>query len=107
MGSGAFLIVSRGGKPIGCGAVRRIEEGIGEIKRMYVCKEERGRGVGRVILTALESEARALGLCRLVLETGVRQTEAIALYKRFGFERIPAFGEYVKSPLSICLAKGL
>jgi GNAT superfamily N-acetyltransferase len=106
-GRGAFLIASRSGKPIGCGAVRRIEQRTGELKRMYVSPEERGRGIGRAILAALEAEARALGISRLVLETGVRQSEALALYRRAGFSRIAPFGEYVTSPLSVCMAKDL
>jgi putative acetyltransferase len=106
-GSGAFLVVSRSGRSIGCGAVRRLDERTGEIKRMFVRPEERGRGIGRVLLTALENEAQKLGLKRLVLETGTRQTEALALYERLGFLPIPPFGEYVGSPLSVCMAKEL
>jgi len=106
-GRGAFLVASRAGKLVGCGAVRCIEERTGEIKRMYVSPEERGRGVGRALLVALEAEARTLGMARLVLETGVRQLEAIALYQRAGFSRVAPFGEYVGSPLSLCLAKDL
>jgi GNAT superfamily N-acetyltransferase len=106
-GRGAFLVARRAGKALGCGAVRRVEAGIGEVKRMYVSPEARGHRVGRAVLAALETEARALGLVRLVLETGVRQPEAIALYERAGFSRIPAFGEYVNSPLSVCMAKDL
>jgi GNAT superfamily N-acetyltransferase len=87
--------------------VRRIEPGVGEIKRMYVCPAARGLGIGRAVLDALEAEARALGLTRLVLETGVRQPEAIALYERVGYARIAAFGEYVDSPLSVCMGKDL
>jgi putative acetyltransferase len=106
-GRGAFLIAWRTGKPIGCGAIRRIEERTGELKRMYVIPEERGRGIGRAILQALEGEARALGISRVVLETGVRQQGALALYERARFLRIAPFGEYVASPLSICMAKEL
>jgi GNAT superfamily N-acetyltransferase len=106
-GQGAFLIALRAGQPVGCGAVRRIETDTGEVKRMYVVPEERGRGVGRAILNAIEAEARALRLSRLVLETGVRQIEAQALYQRAGFSRIEPFGEYLHSPLSICMAKTL
>ena len=106
-GQGAFLIAFQSGKPVGCGAVRRIEARTGELKRMFVVPEERGRGVGRAILNALESEAQALGVSRLMLETGVRQSEAIALYQRAGFSRIAPFGEYVDSPLSVCMAKEL
>jgi GNAT superfamily N-acetyltransferase len=106
-GQGAFLVAWRGENPVGCGAVRRIGEWSGELKRMYVCPEERGRGVGRALLAALEAEARALGLTRLVLETGVRQAEAIALYRGAGFSDSASFGEYVNSPLSVCMVKDL
>jgi GNAT superfamily N-acetyltransferase len=104
-GRGAFLVAYRGERPIGCGAIRRIEEGVGELKRMYVCLEERCRGVGRAIVDALEEEAGKLRIKRLVLETGIRNPEAIALYERAGFRRIAAFGEYVGSPISVCMAK--
>ena len=107
-GCGAFLVASVGERAVGCGAVRRLEPGVGEVKRMYVVPDARGRGVGRAILEALGAEARALGLTRLVLETGVRQREAIALYERAGFSHIPPFGEYVASPTtSVCMAKDL
>ena len=106
-GQGVFLIASSGGQPVGCGAVRRIEARTGEIKRMYVSPDARGRGIGRAVLAALEAEARTLGIARLVLETGLRQGEALALYEGAGFSRIPPFGEYVNSPLSVCMAKDL
>lgn len=106
-GQGAFLVALRAGTPVGCGAVRRFGTNTGELKRMYVVPQERGRGVGRVILEALEAEARRLRLTRLVLETGVRQAKAQALYERAGFVRIAPFGEYVHSPLSVCMAKEL
>ncbi len=104
-GRGAFLVAWRQGDPVGCGAVRRIEDGTGEIKRMFVEPSHRGLGIGRAILAALEAEARALGLSRLVLETGIRQREAISLYEGAGFIRIPPFGEYVDSPVSVCMTK--
>jgi len=106
-GRGAFVIVWRGDKAIGCGAVRRIEAGVGEFKRMYVIPEERGFGIGHLLVAALEAEARALSLARLVLETGVRQVAAIALYRRVGFTEIAPWGEYAESPLSMCMAKDL
>jgi len=57
------------------------------------------------VLRALEDEARRLEVGRIVLETGERQIEALALYRSSGFVRIPAFGEYVGSPLSVCMEK--
>jgi GNAT superfamily N-acetyltransferase len=106
-GRGAFFIAYADGKPVGCGATRRLDAGTTEIKRMYVSPDARGRGVGRAILTALEAESHRLGVRRIVLETGERQPEALALYARAGFARIPAFGEYIGSPLSVCMAKRL
>jgi GNAT superfamily N-acetyltransferase len=106
-GRGAFLVAYWEGQPVGCGAVRRLGSHTAELKRMYVAPVYRGRGVGRALLDTLEAEARGLGVNRLVLETGVRQPEAIALYERAGFRQVPVFGEYVDSPLSVCMAKEL
>lgn len=106
-GRGAFLIARRGGVPVGCGAIRRLDPDSAEIKRMYVVPTQRGRGISRRVLRRLEAEARRLGVRRLVLETGVRQKEALALYTSAGFVEVPPFGEYVGSPLSLCMAKEL
>lgn len=106
-GRGAFLVAYVSGKVAGCGAVRLLDAAEAEIKRMYVVPELRGHGLGRTLVAALEAEARALGVTRLILETGERQPEAIGLYASLGFMRIPAFGEYVGSPLSVCMAKAL
>jgi putative acetyltransferase len=107
-GRGAFLVVYRDGAPVGCGAVRRIDVETGELKRMYVAPGERGTGLGRRLVAALEAEARALGVRRLVLETGIRQTAALALYRATGFAPIPLYGEYLRSPdTSVCLGKDL
>jgi GNAT superfamily N-acetyltransferase len=104
-GHGAFLIAYRDNTPLACGAVRLLSPERAEVKRMYVEPASRGLGVGRHMLDALEEEARQLGARELVLETGGRQPEAIALYSRAGFSRIDAFGDYEKSPLSVCMRK--
>ena len=106
-GHGVFYVAYRDAQPIGCGAVRLLDADTAEIKRVYVAPGARGQGIGRVILDSLESEARRLGAPLLVLETGERQPEALALYARAGFSRIPAFGEYIGSPHSVCMAKAL
>ena len=106
-GRGAFLVAYMDGRPVGCGAVRRNEPDVAEIKRMYVAPEARGRGVGRLVLDELEAVARQLGIRRLVLETGPRQPEALALYRHAGFVEIPLFGEYVGAEFSVCMAKNL
>jgi putative acetyltransferase len=106
-GRGAFLVIFVGGQPVGYGAIRRLDERTAEIKRMYVEPVARGRGIGRNMLDALEAEAGRLGVTRIVLETGERQTAAVNLYESAGFTRIPRFGEYENSPLSVCMAKRL
>ena len=100
-----FLVARLDGSAVGCGAVRFIDPTTAEVKRMYVAPSARRTGVGRMILTELETFARARGATLLVLETGVRQTEAIALYERFGFTPVPCFGEYASSPSSRCFEK--
>lgn len=107
-GRGVFLVIYLEGNPVGCGAVRLIDPGTAELKRMYVSPAARGRGLGRRLVAALETEARALGVRRLVLETGIRQSAALALYRATGFEPIPLYGEYLCSPeTSLCLGKVL
>jgi putative acetyltransferase len=111
-GRGAFLVAYLGDRAVGCGALRRLDAagpapGDAEIKRMYVVPSARGRGVGQALVAALEAEGRLLAVRRLILETGVRQPEAVALYTRTGFAVIPAFGDYVGKALSICMAKEL
>jgi GNAT superfamily N-acetyltransferase len=106
-GRGAFLVAYLAGAPVGCGAVRQVEPGIAEIKRMYVDPAVRGRRVGRQIVDALEVQARQLGAKRIVLETGPRQPDAIAMYEHAGFAKTPLFGEYIGSQFSVCMAKDL
>jgi GNAT superfamily N-acetyltransferase len=107
-GRGAFFIVYHDGAPIGCGALRLLDPETAELKRMYVTPAMRGSGLGRRLVAALEAEARALGVRRLVLETGVRQAAALALYRATGFQPIPLYGEYCLSPdTSVCLGKEL
>jgi putative acetyltransferase len=106
-GRGAFLVAYENDRPVACGAVRRIDQDAAELKRMYVVPSFRRRGISRLLLEALEVEARRLGATRLVLETGIRQHAALALYALAGFKSIPPYGEYNDSPLSACLGKAL
>jgi GNAT superfamily N-acetyltransferase len=113
----AMVVLHADGVPVACGALRRLEAGswgdgepgpgTGELKRMFVRREWRGRGLSRVVLRELERHARDQGLHRVVLETGNLQSAAIALYERSGYARIPAYGGYVHSLLSLCYAKDL
>lgn len=104
---GAFVIAYVDGTPIGCGGLRLLDEGVGEIKRMYVAPDTRGLGVGRTILRALEQRARESGCTTLRLETGTRQPEAIALYESEGYAPIAPYGYYRDSPLNRCFEKHL
>lgn len=100
-----FLIARLDGDPVGCGAIRFLDPTTAEVKRMYVAPSARGTGVGRAILSELELFAVGRGASRLVLETGVHQPAAIAMYERAGFGLIPCFGQYATSKSSRCFEK--
>jgi GNAT superfamily N-acetyltransferase len=105
---GVFLVVRDDeGAAVACGGVARFDAERGEIKRMYVAPELRGRGLGRRLLVELEAEARRLGYRALVLETGDRQPEALGLYRSAGYERIPCYPPYDSRALSLCFEKRL
>jgi ribosomal protein S18 acetylase RimI-like enzyme len=105
---GALLRATYDGEPVGCGAVRRIAGGRFEVKRMYVDPARRGLKLGAALLDQLESHARRLGGRELVLETGIRQEAALALYRAAGFVPTALWGEYLASPeTSRCFVKPL
>jgi putative acetyltransferase len=104
----AVLLVARtGGEALGCGALRPVEPGTVEIKRMYVAPTARRLGLGARLLAALEAEAATLGVTRIVLETGPRQPEAIALYERAGYTPIQCWGERAPDAPSRCFERRL
>ncbi len=78
-----------------------------EIKRMYVVSHVRRTGLARAMLAHLEATARAAGAEAMVLETGLRQPEAITLYESAGYTPVPGFGFYKDEPLSRCFARSL
>jgi GNAT superfamily N-acetyltransferase len=86
--TGAFLVIYAGGKPVAGGGLKRDEDGVAEIKRMYVVPEARRQGLGRQLLEALEDRARELGYARIRLDTGARQPHAQAMYERAGYHPI-------------------
>ena len=93
--------------PVGCGAFKLFEETVVEIKRMYVQPQQRGKGIAALILQQLEQWAKAEGFIACVLETGLNQPEAIRLYEKTGYERIPNYGQYIGVDISICMRKAL
>jgi len=112
-GNGSFFVGRMAGRAVATGAWRRSgvpalgSTATMEIKRMYVVPEARGQGLSRLMLAHLERTAAAAGAEVLVLETGMRQPEAIALYESAGYVSVPGFGHYRDSPLSRCFAKRL
>ena len=91
--NGMFFVVDDGERLVGCAGWRR-HGSDAELKRMFTATAARGRGVARRVLAAIEESARERGCKRVILETGDRQPEAIALYLRCGYERIEDFGYY-------------
>lgn len=95
------------GRLAGCGALQTQGDGNGEIKSMFVRSAWRGEGVSRYVLAAIETEARAVGLKRLNLETGTDSMVARGLYESFGYVYCGSFGGYRPDPLSVFMTKVL
>jgi GNAT superfamily N-acetyltransferase len=88
---GAFLVARADGEPrppVGGVGVRTVAEGVGEVRRLWVDDTWRGRGIARDLMASLEDAARKLGLSALILATGDRQPEAVALYESAGWDRL-------------------
>ncbi|MEO8481328.1 MAG: GNAT family N-acetyltransferase [Acidobacteriota bacterium] len=101
----SFYVARVDGVPAACGALRRREPGVTEVKRMFVRPMYRRLGLARQILQTLEGRAADLGASRMLLETGDGQPEAIALYRSAGYADIPRFGEYAAIAVSLCFEK--
>lgn len=90
---------------IGCGAIKEYEENVMEIKRMFVPLEKRGNGIASIILKELENWTKDLGFNKCILETGIKQPEAISLYKKNDFVLIKNYGQYTEIENSVCFEK--
>lgn len=111
---GLFLVGYADGRAVACGGWRAhdgpapdFEDGDAEVKRMYVDPAARGHGYARAILAELERTAAAAGRRRIVLETGSRQPEAVALYRSCGYLPMRNFSKYRDMPTSRCFAKSV
>ncbi len=108
-----FFVLYEDEAPAACGGVQFFgnpkgpDDGYGEIKRMYVRPEFRGRGYAKKMLKHLEELAIAGGFSRVRLEVGVSQPEALGLYERAGYRKVPPFGDYWDDPLSFFYEKNL
>lgn len=96
-----------GDEPIGCGAIKPYDEVTMEVKRMFVPPVHRGKGIAVRVLSELENWCKELNYTRCILETGVKQPEAIALYKKCNYFRIPNYGQYADVVESVCFEKTL
>lgn len=92
---------------VACGALKHYEDGIAEIKRMFTSPSERGKSLASTVLLELEQWAKELGYTKLILETGLKQQDAITLYSRRGYNRIPNYGQYQGVENSWCFEKDL
>jgi carbonic anhydrase len=88
-----FYILEQHGQPIGMGGIRRVRDGICEMKRLYVRDAAKGQGLGRALVQRLMQDARAFGYRTMFLDTAPTLETAIGLYERLGFARIPAYPE--------------
>jgi GNAT superfamily N-acetyltransferase len=104
---GLFLVGLRDGVPVAMGGWRRIGDGTAELKRMYVAESARRQGLARALLAELERTAAAAGFGELVLNTGVPQPEAVALYEAAGYLPAAPFGHYAGYPQALFYGKKL
>jgi GNAT superfamily N-acetyltransferase len=101
-----FAVVAyENGKPVSCGAIKEYSNDTMEIKRMYTLPESRGRGIAAKVLSDLENWTKELSFKKCILETGKKQPEAIALYKKNGYKLIPNYGQYAEVENSLCFKK--
>jgi len=94
-------------EPIACGAIKAFDAQAMEVKRMFVQKQARGKGVATQILNELEDWARFLGYAACILQLAGNQAEALALYHKNGYRQTANFGQYIGDEDSICMRKEL
>jgi putative acetyltransferase len=102
-----FLVARDDGRAVGCVALMPIEDGIGEIKRVWTVPEARGRGVASALLAAIEAAARARRMPALMLETSDKQPDAVGLFRKHGFVERGPYGGYCNDPELIFMEKSL
>jgi putative acetyltransferase len=93
--------------PVGCAAFKLYQDGIAEVKRVFVRKDYRGRGLSKLLMEQIEKKAQERGYRSLILETGKPMKEAIGLYSKIGYQVIENYGQYINMPLSVCMRKDI
>ena len=101
------VVIFDNDEAVACGAIKEVDSISMEVKRMFTLPEKRGKGLASTILKELETWSKELGYEKTVLETGKRQTEAVALYNKCGYKIIPNYGQYVGVDNSVCFEKVL
>ncbi len=101
------VVAYEGNLPAGCGAIKHYEEGVVEVKRMYVLPAQRGKGIAAKVLKELEQWAIELNYTKAIMETGVKMPEAIGLYTKNNYDIIPNYGQYAGMPDIVCFEKVL
>ncbi len=99
------LIARVDARPVGCVALGRLSDTVGEVKRMYVTPAARGLRVGHLLLQGVEELAASRGYRLLRLEAGTRQPEALRLYDGSGWSRIDCYGYFKDDPTTVCFEK--
>ena len=102
-----FFVARQDAHALGCGGYVLLGSDAAEMKRLFIGPAERGRGVGNALVRHIEKAAADEGVKTLYLETGVKSSEALRLYRRLGFEACPPFGDYKPDPLSVIMVKQL
>ena len=101
------IVIFDNDEAVACGAIKAFDEKSMEVKRMFTLLERRGKGLASAILNELETWTKELGYKKTILETGKRQTEAVALYQKCGYKIIPNYGQYAGVENSVCFDKTL
>ena len=99
------LLAYENGSAIACGSLKEYKPNTMEIKRMYTIPNKRGLGIASVLLNELENWARELNCEKCILETGLKQPAAIALYQKNNYQRMPNYGQYIGVANSQCFYK--
>jgi len=101
------IVIFDNDEAVACGAIKAFDERSMEVKRMFTLPEMRGKGLASTILKELEAWTKELGYEKTILETGKRQTEAVALYQKCGYKITVNYGQYAGVENSVCFEKEL
>lgn len=99
------IIIYESKKPIACGCLKPLENGLAEVKRVFVSTENRGRGIAKIAVKEIEKLANESNIKALILQTGIKQKAAINLYTSMGYNIMENYGAYVNDANSVCMKK--